>query len=299
MEISINSIFHANYLPARPWNTRPDNGYKTNLINEIRKILNLLSGDQMTEMLKDVIKNDELKLVADKYYKGLSLLSVPINIVKKKNQHYFIRPLKLAKISKIELNEMGFQFGNHLWSTCLSEHERLQGGNSCINKSTIDAINLTLQQNSSFSSYNTVKVRKRKATTCISELEPRKKKIKENKKRETEILESTVMNRTVTLQEAKSKFDNLLESRPDLNIQKICLKTFQNYVKKEKVYKKPKSVINQFYFIVKLNYNYLKLSTREPTSVHIVNMGLSLKMKLVYLKNVERVFKHYWIKKKT
>ena len=61
-----------------------------------------------------------------------------------------------------------------------------------------------------------------------------------------------VRNRFVTLQNAKIEFDQLRiennEKDPNSEIKVISDQTFRNYIKEEKIFKKPKNVIKNLNF---------------------------------------------------
>ena len=103
----ILSIFQNEYPLEKPWSQRHINNHRSDLIKNIRRILNIFSGNELVLLLKDLIKPEEMKQIAINYYNGLKNLSEPINNVKKKNQHFFFRPLKLAHITLPELKMMG------------------------------------------------------------------------------------------------------------------------------------------------------------------------------------------------
>ena len=130
----ISSVFKKNYIPEIPWSQRALNGKRSNLIKDIRGFLNLLSGFELTNLIKDLIKENEIQFIAEKFYKGLQNLSRPINTVKPKNKHYFYRELKLAHFNLNELKNMGYKISKKLWSSCKKTHKRLLGGKPKIPK---------------------------------------------------------------------------------------------------------------------------------------------------------------------
>jgi hypothetical protein len=67
--------------------------------------LKCFAGNELTNLLRDLIKPNEWKYVATKYYDDvLQGLNAPINSIKFKNKHNFIRELKLAKIDTPRAN---------------------------------------------------------------------------------------------------------------------------------------------------------------------------------------------------
>ena len=91
MPKKVTSIFKNNYRPEIPWSQRIINGNRQKIINEIRNILQLLSGFEITNLIRDLIRPNEMQYVAKKYFVGLKNLSHPINNVTPKNKHYFYR----------------------------------------------------------------------------------------------------------------------------------------------------------------------------------------------------------------
>lgn len=73
MAEKISSIFRNNYYAEIPWSQRVLNGNRSKLINKIRGILELFSGFESTNLIRDLIKPNEMKLVAEKYYQGLKI----------------------------------------------------------------------------------------------------------------------------------------------------------------------------------------------------------------------------------
>ena len=85
MTRKISSIFKKIYFPEIPWSQRAFNGKRSNLIRDIRGLLQLLSGFELTNLIKDLIKENEMQFIAKKYFNGLKNLSCSINTVKPKN----------------------------------------------------------------------------------------------------------------------------------------------------------------------------------------------------------------------
>ena len=135
---NISIILNGDYDAAIPWSQRKDGGKRSELISKIRRILSLLSGNETLLMLRDLIKKEERKIIAKEYFEALKNISAQINKVKKKNQHFFFRPFKMARLSGQELLEMNYKIGKHLWSCCKKRNERLVGGRDKISQSTIN-----------------------------------------------------------------------------------------------------------------------------------------------------------------
>jgi len=240
--VNITSIFNVEYDAAIPWSRRKDNGQKNQLILKIRRILNLLSGNEMLHLLRDLIQKEERKFISKEYFNALKNLSEPINKIKKKNQHFFYRPMKMARLTRQELTDMDYQIGKELWSSCKKKNERLVGGRQKINESTIDSIKSLLSEHSQNNSFRLVKLQKRKASPHLSIFEPRMKIIKSNEKAETETYLKNVKTLNKPMLELKTNFDEQFLNNSNIEIQKIHYDTFRRYIIKEKNFKKSKNV---------------------------------------------------------
>lgn len=152
----ISNIFNNEYLPLRPWSQRAINGRKSILIRKIRNILNLFSGFEISNLLKDLIRDYEMRVISVKYYNVLRKLSDPINSLKPKNKHFFFREFKLSHFKLNELKEMNYKISKKLWSSCKKKHERLEGGRKIIPEDKI------MKKNSTISSYKFVREKIRK-----------------------------------------------------------------------------------------------------------------------------------------
>jgi len=113
--VNITSIFNVEYDAAIPWSRRKENGQRNQLILKIRRILNLLSGNEMLHLLRDLIQKEERKFISKEYFNALKNLSEPINKIKKKNQHFFNRPMNMALLIRQELTDMDYHIGKELW----------------------------------------------------------------------------------------------------------------------------------------------------------------------------------------
>ena len=204
----ITDIFNHRYTPAMRWSERNKNGSGfNNLVTNIRSILQLLSGNEIINLLKDVIRKNEMKEIAEKYYKGLIGLSIPINKVKPKNKHFFIHQLKVANFSLNEIKEMNFKCSKFLWSSCKRTNERLEGGQPRISDKNISAINSIMEKYSTISSWKSIQIRKRPCKAAVSKFEPRKMFLKLNNKKDTVISNENVRFCTIAIQEAKEEYD--------------------------------------------------------------------------------------------
>jgi len=71
---------------------------------------------------------EELQL---KYVVALTNLSETIyntTLVKPKNKHHFVRPIRRAGISLNEAKGLGFRIGKTVWKSCLDTNNRHLGG---------------------------------------------------------------------------------------------------------------------------------------------------------------------------
>lgn len=207
-----NILNHLNkYAVERPWSKRPLNGYRNTVIRKVRHLLEIISGNEVLELLKDVIKQEEIKIVAKKYYDALSNLSKPINEVKPKNKHVFFHQFKNADMGLPEIWEMGYRCSKSLWASCKSTHERLAGGRPRISEEIVSEIKEILDKNSSMSSFQTVKVKKRSMEPNVSLFEPRLKKKKLDASEFSDSLVENVKFCRITMQEAKEELDKKYE----------------------------------------------------------------------------------------
>ena len=99
MNPSINMILTGNYNPSIPWSQRKLNGQRSSLINDIRRILNLLSGYELTIMIRDFIKPNEVANIVVTYYNAFKNLSKPINNIKKKKPTLFLSTIKISRFT--------------------------------------------------------------------------------------------------------------------------------------------------------------------------------------------------------
>lgn len=196
-----------NYSIERPWSQRATNGFKCMMAKKVRRLLEKVSGNEVVELLKDVLKQDEIKVLAKKYYDALSNLSKPINEVKPKNKHVFIHQLKMADLRLSEILEMNYKCSRSLWASCKSTHERLVGGRPRISDEIVSEIKEILDKNSSMSSFQTVKVKKRSVEPSVSLFEPRLKKKKLDESESAESIVENVKFCRITMQEAKEELD--------------------------------------------------------------------------------------------
>ncbi|RNA36654.1 hypothetical protein BpHYR1_036032 [Brachionus plicatilis] len=99
--------------------------YILKLKNDVRKILNLISGNDIIEMLKDVLTQKEKRnLVDPKHEHALKELAYYYKKSDLKKRHFFIRPLRNTSINFSEIRRLGFRVSKHLWNTCSNTNER-------------------------------------------------------------------------------------------------------------------------------------------------------------------------------
>lgn len=125
----INRILSIDFSKVKKWskrNKRCGGYYKC--VSNIRKILDLISGSDTIDMLKDIIKESEKKQLNSDVYTALSNMNQLFIDSKPKMRHTIIRPLKKAQISYRKIKKMGFKASHSLWKNCLSENIRNSGG---------------------------------------------------------------------------------------------------------------------------------------------------------------------------
>lgn len=147
----ITKILNNRYTPAKRWSNRK---YSTGLVNlkkKIRNILSLLSGNEIVNMIIDVLTKNELRDISHRFVDSLKGIAKTFNNnVKSKQKHRFIRPLRLAGLSRNEVKELGFKCGIKLWRDCYNTNERLVGGRPCLQETIHDEIEKHLEILSSF-----------------------------------------------------------------------------------------------------------------------------------------------------
>ncbi len=97
----VTKILNNRYTPAKRWSTRRNASSFLQLKLKIRNILNLLSGNDIINMLKSVLNREELYEISKIFVDSLKRIAENVNSkIKFKQKHKFIRPLRLAGLKK-------------------------------------------------------------------------------------------------------------------------------------------------------------------------------------------------------
>ena len=98
------------------------------LIKKCRKILDLISGNDKIEMLKNILnKHEKEQLMDERYKNALSRFGELSNQAKTKFKHTFVRPMRLAKFTLNKTKTLNFKIGQRLWKTSLDVTKRHPG----------------------------------------------------------------------------------------------------------------------------------------------------------------------------
>jgi hypothetical protein len=229
----VTKSLNRNYLTARNWSNRNKSGKNYyQLVNRIRNFLNLLSGNNVVDMLNCVLAKQDLANLSQKYTNALSGIAVHVNKrTKLKQRHYFIRPLRQANLTLKEIKEIGFKCGKSLWKTCLNKSERLEGGRPEIPETIKDGINNHMENVSSEAANRLIKER------IVGPNLPNLGIYDGNIRSDIEKRLISVRNRFHTIRESKKLYDDIYEQ---VNGKKISYSTFLKYIQKK--YKKPKGL---------------------------------------------------------
>jgi hypothetical protein len=161
--MSVTRILLNAYNFATRWSDRENTtGYFKILKQRVRRFLISLSGDDVSSMLSDVLTKEEISNVASKYVNALRYISEAVNnnsIIKPKKRHHIIRPLRLAGITKREVNELGFRCGKKLWKSCLNRNERNLAGRPRLPLILVNEIKEHMQSLSNIASNRSVIIR--------------------------------------------------------------------------------------------------------------------------------------------
>lgn len=124
---------------------------------KIRRLLKLISRDQLVNMLKIVLNKSEKSDIQHKYLNSLSLMSIYSNKLPPKERHNIIRPLKQSGLSLKDVKALGFTCSNDLWKSCLEENKRNKGGRRPVSQDILNHINDSLEAYSVAASNRTIK----------------------------------------------------------------------------------------------------------------------------------------------
>lgn len=118
----LNKFISGNFKPMKNWNLRNKNcSSHSNLIQNVRTMLNIISGNNIITMLKEVLKSKEKTEINFKYKEVLKELSIPYRNMKPKERYKLISAFRKAKISIQEVKELGYKPSSFLWKSCINE----------------------------------------------------------------------------------------------------------------------------------------------------------------------------------
>jgi hypothetical protein len=128
----------------------------------IKFIKENFSEEEVGGIFEKVLTKNQKEKVASIYIAALANMSTALHkLVKKKDQHHFIRALRKAGISKSDLNKLGYKCGKKLWKSCLDARERNLGGRQSIPSECIDEIKAHMESISTLASDKTVYTKSR------------------------------------------------------------------------------------------------------------------------------------------
>jgi hypothetical protein len=137
----ISEIISNNYEPMMDWSRRRRTGARYQLINKIRHLLELLSGNNIVKMLQDVLRKSEKVQLNQKYHRALCEHAKLCLISKPKERYSFIRAIRIAGLSYKDAKKLGYNVSKELWTSCLNSDERNKGGRPALTQDLRSAIN--------------------------------------------------------------------------------------------------------------------------------------------------------------
>jgi hypothetical protein len=206
------------------WSRRRQNtGNFYNVKNKIRTILNKLSGNEIVNMLKDLLNKEELHSLASKYVNVLSEYSTHINEnIKMKEKHNFIRPLRNNGFRLNEIKEMGFNCGDVLWQTCLNRNARNKGGRPMLDIAIRNSIEEFLESKTSIAA--NYMIDKKVGMPLRVQAPIRKIRNRRNKRFAYKTIPVNVRNLDITKKYANLQYNNQTEGK------KLSYSTFIKYI---------------------------------------------------------------------
>jgi hypothetical protein len=185
-------------------------------------------------MIKDILSDEELSILSQKYVQALNGLADTVNKrVKTKQKHNFIRPLRLANFTLANIKELGFHCGKQLWKNCLDERERLPGGRPIIDDKIQTDIENHMQLITSEAANRTIQQRVIGPYLPLHGQFNGRKKPKIKRLIENNLI--TVRYRNLSFRETKTLFDNKHQQEYG---RKLPYQTLIKYIHKR--YKRPK-----------------------------------------------------------
>lgn len=159
----LNDLLASPINPMKPWSLR--SGYRmkkyggshAKLINDIRKVLKLLSGNEIIPMLNQVLTIDQKKQLLPSYEKALREYSFMFNQANPKYKYMYLNPIRKAGVSINDAKKLGFKTNFFTWKSCLNMNSRKKGGRKAISNSIKREMFLHLQSNSSIAANRMLK----------------------------------------------------------------------------------------------------------------------------------------------
>ena len=140
--MEITKALNTSYATATKWSNRSKtSGHFDRLKKKIESFLLQLSGNDLSAMIEDVLKNRDLNC---KYKESLKKMSGALNnhsIIKPKLKHHIMRPLREAGLSLSQIKKLGFKCSDCLWAGCLNRTERKLGGAKPLENDLVTEIN--------------------------------------------------------------------------------------------------------------------------------------------------------------
>jgi hypothetical protein len=185
-------------------------------------------------MIRDILSEEELSVLSQKYVHALNGLANTVNNkVTTKQKHHFIRPLRQASFTLANIKELGFNCGKDLWKKCLDDRERLPGSRPIIDDNIQTDIENHMNSITNVAANGTIQQR---IIGPYLPLHGEYNGIKKPKiKRLIEKNLIPVRYRNCTLRETKNLFDNKHQQEYG---RKLPYQTLIKYIHKK--YKRPK-----------------------------------------------------------
>lgn len=98
--------------------------------------------------MKEILKHEEINIIADKHTNALKHYAVIFNSEKSKKKFKLLSPLKLAHFSLPEVKRFNYNAGKKIWRNCSNGQERNAGGRPKIDLSFIKNINCHMKKQS-------------------------------------------------------------------------------------------------------------------------------------------------------
>jgi hypothetical protein len=143
--------------PLKKWSERKSMAMKAKSLENIMKILEFLTGNDVKSMMRSLLSNKHYNtfINSSKERKALKEIIKHLNKrIKPKNKHFYLKSLR-RHFSKKHCKTLGFKFSRHLWRSCLNSKERDPGGAPRIPDFLTESIFHHLEEQSEISSSRT------------------------------------------------------------------------------------------------------------------------------------------------